>query len=66
LMFLGVSGVCAATPHAWYLRGLETKTPQGPKAVLQADPDLQHPAHQAIRTQIESSKKSAVNWSRIS
>jgi ATP-dependent DNA helicase RecG len=42
------------------------KAREAAKAVLQADPDLQHPAHQAIRTQIESSKKSAVNWSRIS
>lgn len=35
-------------------------------AVLENDPDLQHPENNVIRTQIASMRKTAVNWSRIS
>ena len=34
--------------------------------VLEQDPELQHPDNGAIRTQIASLRKSAMNWSRIS
>jgi ATP-dependent DNA helicase RecG len=34
--------------------------------LLEGDPDLQKPENQVIRTQIESMRKTAVNWSRIS
>ena len=33
--------------------------------ILESDPDLKHPNNQVIRTQIESSKNYAMNWSRI-
>jgi len=42
------------------------KAREAAKAILQTDPDLQHPTHEAIRIQIDSTKKTAVNWSRIS
>jgi len=35
-------------------------------AILEADPNLKKPENEAIRQQVESMKKSAVNWSRIS
>lgn len=35
-------------------------------SILERDPDLAQPEHRVIRTQIEQTKKSAVNWSRIS
>ena len=35
-------------------------------AILEEDPILEKPEHRSIRFQIESMKKSAVNWSRIS
>jgi ATP-dependent DNA helicase RecG len=34
--------------------------------VLESDPDLNKPEHVRIKTQIQSSKKTAINWSRIS
>jgi ATP-dependent DNA helicase RecG len=34
--------------------------------ILAKDPDLANPANQAIRRQVESVKKTVVNWSRIS
>jgi ATP-dependent DNA helicase RecG len=34
--------------------------------ILEADPNLEHPENKTIRHQVESVKKSAVNWSRIS
>jgi ATP-dependent DNA helicase RecG len=34
--------------------------------VLDADPDLTKPENSAIRLQIDSRRKTAVNWSRIS
>jgi ATP-dependent DNA helicase RecG len=34
--------------------------------ILADDPDLSNPEHKEIRKQVELSKKSAVNWSRIS
>ncbi|MBL6447488.1 ATP-dependent DNA helicase RecG [Fulvivirga sp. 29W222] len=34
--------------------------------LLDADPDLSHPDNRNIRSQIESMRKTAVNWSRIS
>jgi ATP-dependent DNA helicase RecG len=34
--------------------------------VLQADPDLVKPENKVIRVQVESMKKSVVNWSKIS
>lgn len=42
------------------------KAREAAKAILQADPDLQNQAHQVVRIQIESMKKTVVNWSRIS
>jgi ATP-dependent DNA helicase RecG len=33
--------------------------------ILEADPDLSKPENQVIRTQIESMRKGAINWSRI-
>jgi ATP-dependent DNA helicase RecG len=36
------------------------------KAILEQDPELTWPQHQTIKTQIDSSKKTAINWSRIS
>jgi ATP-dependent DNA helicase RecG len=36
------------------------------QAILQADPGLEKPENKTIRQQVESMKKSAVNWSRIS
>ncbi len=36
------------------------------RAVLEKDPELNHPAHRTIRQQIDALKKSVVNWSRIS
>jgi ATP-dependent DNA helicase RecG len=36
------------------------------KEILQADPDLERPENRVIRVQIESMRKTAVNWSRIS
>lgn len=42
------------------------KAREAAKAVLQTDPELQNPAHQVVRIQIESMKKTVVNWSRIS
>lgn len=35
-------------------------------AILEDDPDLTKPENQVIRTQVESMRKTAVNWSRIS
>lgn len=35
-------------------------------SVLEADPDLEKPENKLIKTQIESLRKTAVNWSRIS
>ena len=35
-------------------------------AILENDPDLQSPGNSVIRVQIDSTRKSAVNWSRIS
>ena len=34
--------------------------------ILEKDPDLQLPQHHVIKTQIESLRKTVVNWSRIS
>lgn len=34
--------------------------------IMEKDPELKHPANQTIRRQVESVKKAAVNWSRIS
>ena len=34
--------------------------------VLESDPNLEKPENKVIRTQVEQTKKSAVNWSRIS
>ena len=34
--------------------------------ILAKDPDLASPANQSVRRQVESVKKAAVNWSRIS
>lgn len=34
--------------------------------VLEKDPDLQNPENSVVRTQIASTRKSAMNWSRIS
>jgi ATP-dependent DNA helicase RecG len=34
--------------------------------VLEADPDLEKPENKNIRRQVESMKKSAINWSRVS
>jgi ATP-dependent DNA helicase RecG len=34
--------------------------------ILENDPDLVKPENQVVRTQIDSMKKTAVNWSRIS
>lgn len=34
--------------------------------ILNGDPELRHPENAVIRTQIASTRKSAVNWSRIS
>ncbi len=34
--------------------------------ILVKDPDLASPANQSIRRQVESVKKTVVNWSRIS
>ncbi len=36
------------------------------KAILEQDPELTLPQHQTIKTQIDSLKKTAINWSRIS
>lgn len=36
------------------------------RQTLQDDPDLEKPEHRVIRIQIESTKKSTLNWSRIS
>jgi ATP-dependent DNA helicase RecG len=36
------------------------------KAILEKDPDLASPANQSIKKQVDSVKKAAVNWSRIS
>lgn len=36
------------------------------RQTLQEDPDLEKPEHRAIRVQIESSKDTVMNWSRIS
>jgi ATP-dependent DNA helicase RecG len=36
------------------------------KAILDQDPDLNQPAHRAIRQQVDALKKTVVNWSRIS
>jgi ATP-dependent DNA helicase RecG len=36
------------------------------QAILQADPQLEKPEHKVILVQIESMKKTAINWSRIS
>ena len=35
-------------------------------SILEADPTLEKPENNLIRLQIESMRKSAVNWSRIS
>lgn len=35
-------------------------------AILEEDPTLEKPENRTIRQQVESMKKSAVNWSRIS
>ena len=35
-------------------------------AILEKDPELQHPENAVIRAQIASLRKSAMNWSRIS
>jgi ATP-dependent DNA helicase RecG len=35
-------------------------------AILENDPELSKPENQVIRTQIESMRKTTVNWSRIS
>jgi ATP-dependent DNA helicase RecG len=42
------------------------KAREAAKEILQADPDLQLPASEVIRNQIDSMKKTVVNWSRIS
>jgi ATP-dependent DNA helicase RecG len=34
--------------------------------VLESDPNLEKPENKLIRVQVEQTKKSAVNWSRIS
>ncbi len=34
--------------------------------ILEKDPELSHPENKAIRSQVDSIKKTAVNWSRIS
>lgn len=36
------------------------------KEILEADPQLEKPEHKVILVQIESMKKTAINWSRIS
>jgi len=36
------------------------------EGILNSDPDLKRPENAAIKLQIESIKKSAVNWSKIS
>jgi ATP-dependent DNA helicase RecG len=36
------------------------------KAILESDPELNLPQHQRIKTQIDSLRKTAMNWSRIS
>lgn len=36
------------------------------QVILEHDPDLQLPENKAVRLQVESMKKTAVNWSRIS
>lgn len=36
------------------------------QSILEADPTLEKPENKTIRYQVESMKKSAVNWSRIS
>jgi ATP-dependent DNA helicase RecG len=36
------------------------------QAILEADPNLEKPENRTIRYQVESMKKSAVNWSKIS
>lgn len=34
--------------------------------ILESDPDLMKPENRSIRVQIDSTKKSAINWSKIS
>lgn len=36
------------------------------ETILEADPQLNHPAHERIRQQVDSQDKNASNWSRIS
>jgi ATP-dependent DNA helicase RecG len=36
------------------------------QAILESDPELSLPQHQRIKTQIDSLRKTAMNWSRIS
>jgi len=36
------------------------------KAILEKDPELTSPVNQSVKKQVESVKKAAVNWSRIS
>ena len=36
------------------------------REILDNDPELSNPAHQNIKKQIELSRKTVVNWSRIS
>jgi ATP-dependent DNA helicase RecG len=35
-------------------------------AILESDPDLTKPENHTIKTQVESLRKTVVNWSRIS
>jgi ATP-dependent DNA helicase RecG len=42
------------------------KAREAARSILELDPDLQQPVNQAIRLQVESMKKTVVNWSRIS
>ena len=42
------------------------KAKDAAQAILAEDPDLSKPSHKVIKVQIDSAKKSVVNWSRIS